>query len=108
MLTVPVVAEKFAELWPIAIVTFAGTVTSALLLLSDTTAATMAAFVSDTVHVLDEVPPSADGVQVSELNCGGAARVSVVVRETPLALAVTMALWSVPTCAAVAVKLAVV
>jgi len=108
LLTAPVVAEKFTELWPIAMVTLAGTVTIALLLLSDTAAATVAALVSDTVQVLDEVPPSVDGVQVSELNCAAATRFNVVGTETTPALAVTMALWSVPTCAAVAVKLAVV
>ena len=102
------VAKKFAELWPIAMVRFAGTVTRALLLLRDTNAAEVAALVRDTVHVLDELPPKVDGVQVSELNCAGADRVNVVGTETAPALAVTMAFWSVPTCAAVAVKLAVV
>jgi len=104
----PVLAVKFAELWPIAMVTFAGTVTSALLLLSETAAATVAAFVSETVHVLEEFPPNVDGAQLSELNCGGADSVNVVGTETAAALAVTMALWSVPTCVAVAVKPAVV
>jgi len=89
---VPVVAEKFAELWPIATVTFGGTVTSTLLLLSDTTAAAVAAFVNETVHVPDEFPPSVDGAQLSELNCAGADSVNVVGTETAPALAVTMAL----------------
>ena len=106
--TAPLAAEKFAALWPIAMVTLAGTVTSALLLLSDTVDAPVAALVSDTVQALDEFPPNVDGVQVSELNCAGATRFNVVGTETTPALAVTMALWSVPTCAAVAVKFAVV
>jgi len=66
--TAPVLAVKFAELWPIAMVTFAGTVTSALLLLSVTTAAEVAALVRDAVQVLDEFPPSVDGVQLSDVN----------------------------------------
>jgi len=105
---VPVVAAKFTELWPTAMLTVGGTVTNALLLLSDTTAATVAALVRATVQVVDEFPPTVDGVQVSALNCAGATRLSVVGTETAPALAVTMALWSVPTWAAVAVKLAVV
>jgi len=108
LLTAPVVAEKFAEVWLIAMVTDAGTVTRALLLPSNTTVAAEAALLSRTVQVLDEFPPKVVGVQVSELNCGGATRFSVVGTETAPALAVTMALWSVPACAAVAVKFAVV
>ena len=100
--------EKFAAVWLIATVTFGGTVARALLLLSNTTVAAVAALLSETVQVLDEFPPNVDGVQVSEINCGGATRFSVVGTETAPALAVTMALWSVPTCAAVEVKLAVV
>ena len=73
-------------------VTLAGTVTKALLLLSDTTAATMAGFVSDAVHVVDELPPNVDGVQVSELNWGGATRFNVVGTDTAPALAVTIPL----------------
>ena len=90
--TAAVAAEKFAELWPIAMVTFAGTVTIALLLLRETTAAAIAAFVSDAVHVVDELPPNVDGVQVNELNCGGATRFNVVGTDTAPALAVTMPL----------------
>ena len=86
------VAEKFTELWPTATVTVGGTVTSALLLLSDTTAADVAAFVNATVHVLDEFPPKVDGAQLSELNCAGADRVNVAGTDTAPALAVTMAL----------------
>ena len=105
---VPVVAEKLTELWPIAMVTLAGTVTKRLLLLSDTTAATMAGFVSDAVHVVDELPPTVDGTQAKELNCGGAAKVNVVGTDTAPALAVTIPVWSAVTSAAVAVKPAVV
>ena len=92
LLITPVVAEKLTEVWPIATITLAGTVTSTLLLLIETIAATTAAFVKATVQVLVEPAHIVDGVQVSELNCGGAIRLSVVVSETLPPLAVTMAL----------------
>jgi len=75
-----------------ATVTVSGTVTSTLLLLSDTTAAVVAAFVNETVHVLEEFPPNVDGAQLSELNWAGAESVNVAGTETAPALAVTMAL----------------
>jgi hypothetical protein len=62
------VAEKLTVLWPIATVTLAGVVTRALLLLSDTTAAEIAAFVRAAVQVVEVFAPNAEGVQVSELS----------------------------------------
>jgi hypothetical protein len=68
-------------------------VTPPLSLLSDSTVALVAAWFSDTVHALEEFPPSVDGVQETDITCtcAGATRFSVLVNEAPPALAVTTA-----------------
>ena len=76
------------------------------MLLIDTRAEEPAAFVRAAVQVLDELPPNVEGVQLSDDNAAGENRLSVLVRETPSAVAVTMAVWSALTWAAVAEKLA--
>jgi hypothetical protein len=93
LLSVPVVAVKFALVWPAEIVTLAGTVTLALLLLKVTVAAELAAPVRDTVQLAEEFELKLVGAQESVLSCAGATRFKVLVKETALALAVTTAVW---------------
>jgi hypothetical protein len=106
--TDPAVAVKVLLLDPEATVTVAGTVTAAW---SDdrlTVKAEVAALVSDTVQV--EIPPglSVVGRQLRDERATGAVNPSENVRETPLRVAVKVALVSVETAAAVAVNVAVV
>ena len=89
LLTVPEVAVKVALLWPDATMTFAGTVSNPLLLASETVAALVAALFKVTVQVLDALLPNVDGAQASALSCAGATRLTLFVRFTPPALAVT-------------------
>jgi hypothetical protein len=77
VLTVAVVAAKAALDWLAVTVTFAGTVSAPLLLLSETTVELMAALFRDTVQVLDALLPSDVGEQDTELSCAGALPVSV-------------------------------
>jgi hypothetical protein len=83
---------KVALLWPNATVTLAGTVSNPLLLASETVAALSAALFNVTVQVLDALLPKVDGAQASDESCAGATRLSVLVRLTLPALAVTTAL----------------
>jgi hypothetical protein len=61
-----------------------------------------------TVQVLDALLPRLEGAQASEESWAGATRLRVLVRFTLPALAVTTPVWLPLTCAAVAVKLALV
>jgi hypothetical protein len=92
--TVPEVAVKVTLLWPDGTVTLEGAESNALSLLSDTTVALGAAAFSVTVQVLDELLPSAEGAQESDVSCAGGAEafaVSVKVWETPFREAVSSA-----------------
>ena len=93
---------------PSATVTVAGTVTAAWLEDRLTVKADVAALVSDTVQV--EVPPglSAVGAQLREVSAAEAVNPSEKVAEPPFKVAVSVALASLETAAAVAVKLALV
>ncbi len=108
LLTVPVVAEKVALLWPAGTDTLAGTVSAALLLLSDTGVIAAAAWFSDTVQVLEALLPRVDGVQERDVRfvCAGAVRLSVNGWEPPFRLAVTITFWLLLTVAVVAEKVA--
>ncbi len=68
----PVVAANVADAWPAAIVTLAGTVSAALLLLRDTSAALAAGLLSDTTQLLEALLDSAEGLQEIDVNCAGA------------------------------------
>jgi hypothetical protein len=89
VVTVPAVAVNPADVAPEVTVTFAGTLTAALLLDSETTALPDAALFRLTVQL--DVPPLAtvDGVQLTELivAAAGASAVSEVDTETLLAVA---------------------
>ena len=89
MVTVPAVAVNPADVAPEFTVTFAGTLTAALLLESETSALPDAALFRLTVQL--DVPPLAtvDGVQLTELivAAAGASAVSEVDTETLLAVA---------------------
>jgi hypothetical protein len=89
--TVPVIAEKVALLWPACAVTLPGTETIPLLLPSGITVAPVAAWLSDSVHMLDELPPNVEGAQERDVCCAGAIKSSVLVSETPPPLAVRTA-----------------
>lgn len=86
--TVPDVAAKVAMLWPDATTTLAGRVSNPLLLASVTVAALVAALFKVTVQMLDALLPNAKGVQVSDVSCAGASRLSVLGRLALPALAV--------------------
>jgi len=103
-----VLAENVALLWPAWIEALAGTVTTTLLLLSDTDVMAAAFWFSVTVQVLEALLPNVDGVHDKDVSCAGATRFRVLVRVMPPALAVTIAAWLLLTCAAVAVKLPLV
>ena len=92
LLTLPEAAANVAVLWPERTVTLAGTVSSALLLFSETVAALAAALFNATVHVLDELLPSVDGEQETDVSCVGALAVRVKVLEVPFKLPVSTAL----------------
>ena len=89
LLTVPEAAAKVALLWPDATTTLEGTVSNPLLLASETVAALVEALFKVTVQVLDALLPNVEGAQASELSCAGATRLTLFVRFTPPALAVT-------------------
>jgi hypothetical protein len=105
VVTVPAVAVNPTEVPPELTVTFAGTLTAALLLDSETTALPDAALFRLTVQL--DVPPLAtvDGVQLSELTSAVALAVTdTVVCAVPLYVAVIVAVWPVVTVPAVAVN----
>jgi hypothetical protein len=87
-LTVPAVAVKVPLLAPV-IVTLAGTGSVPLLL--DRFTVTVPDFDSVTVQVVVWPVPRADGVQLTEDNCGGDTRFTVKVCEAPPPEAVTTA-----------------
>ena len=106
LLTVPEVAVKVALLWPVATVTLAGTVSIALLLVSEMVAALVAVLFNVTVQVLDALLPRAEGAQANEVSCAGALALSVKDWETSLRVAVSRADWLDVTAATVAVNVA--
>ena len=91
LLTVPEVAVKAAMLWPVATVTLAGTVSIALLLVSETVAPLVVAWFNVTVQVLDALLPRVEGAQASDVSCAGAVALRVKVCEAPLSVAVSSA-----------------
>lgn len=91
LLTVPEAAVNVALFWLAAITTLAGTVSAALLLESATVAALAAALFKVTVQVLDELLPSVEGAQASDVSCAGALAVTVKVCEAPFRAAVSRA-----------------
>src|ERR1700720_1048323 len=93
LLTVPVVAENVALLWPAWIDTLAGTVTEALSLVSDTDDMAAAFWFSVTVQVLDALLPSVDGVHDKDVSCAGALTVTTKVCEALFRVAVSVAFW---------------
>jgi hypothetical protein len=82
---------KVALLWPDATVTLAGTVSSPLLLASDTVAALVAALLNVTVQMPDALLPRVVGAQASDVSCAaaGAVALSVKLWETPFMVAVS-------------------
>jgi len=68
LLTVPEVAVKVALLWPDVTVTLTGTVSTPLLLASETVAALLAAWFNVTVQVLDAPLPSVEGAQATDVS----------------------------------------
>jgi len=109
LLTDPELAENVALLWPVWTVTFAGTDSNPLLLLSsDTTAALVAAAFSFTVQVADRLLVNAAGVQDSDVSCADAAAAAVTAKvfEMPLRVAVSMATWLEVTAATLALNAA--
>jgi hypothetical protein len=84
-------AVNVALVCPAAIVTLAGTVTFALLLLSAITAAELAVPVSETAQEAEPLAPKLVGEHESVLNCAAATRFKVLVNEAPFALAAIVA-----------------
>lgn len=78
-----------ALLWPVAIVTLAGTVSNPVLLERDTVAALVAALFNVAVQVLVALLPRVEGAHARDVICAAATRLRVLVRFTPPALAVT-------------------
>ena len=81
---VPVVAANVVLARPAGTVTLAGTDRAVILLPIATTTALAAAWLSDTVQVLEALLPKVAGVQDSPLSCAGAVRVSTNDREPAL------------------------
>jgi len=99
----------------VAVVAFAATVTDDGVvnseLLSDSVTAVPpvgAALLNVTVHVLVPLELTVVGLHASDDNVTGADRLTVAVCETPLSVAVTVALWSLVIVPAVTVNVAVV
>ena len=88
---VPAVAVKVAVVAAAATVTEAGTVRAALLLDKVTAVAADAVLLRVTVQVLEAPEPRLVGLQATEESTVGATRLRVAVWETPLKVAVTMA-----------------
>src|SRR6266852_1981743 len=91
LLTVPALAGKVALLWPRAMVTLAGTISTVVLLLRETVRAPGAALFNNTVHVIEALLPKADGAQDTEASWAGPRRFRLKVTLAPLALAVKTA-----------------
>jgi len=109
LLTDPELAEKVALLWSARMVTFAGTESNPLLLLSsDTTAAVVAGALNFTMQAVDRLLVNAAGVQDNDVSCTDAAAVAVTANffETPPRVAVSMATWLEVTEATLALKAA--
>jgi hypothetical protein len=106
---VPAVAEKVAVVAPDATVTEAGTVK--VVLLSEIASAKPpdgAALLNVTVQVLAAPEARLEGLQLSAEGVAGATKVSVLVAEVELAVAVTTAVASAVTALTVAANVAVV
>jgi hypothetical protein len=104
---VPLVAPKVAVADPAATVTVAGTVSAGALLDSVMLAPPLgAAWFSVMVQVLEESCPRLVGLQLSEETCTGATRLMLAILETPLRVAVSVAVWLELQLPAVAVELA--
>jgi len=73
-------------------ITLAGAVSAVLLLLIATVTAPVAAWLSDTVQVLDALLPNVAGVQDSPVSCAGAVAVRPKICAPPLNEAV---IWAV-------------
>ena len=109
MVTDEAVAVNDAPDCPLLTVTLGGTVTLVLLLFRDTLKPPEGA--TALRPIVQDADPGAltlAGVQENELITGGPDRVTVVPRETELAVAVTVAVWLELTWAAEAVKFALV
>jgi hypothetical protein len=91
VVTAAVAAAKVAVLWPAEMVTPAGTVNAALLLLSAIVPATRAALFSAMVQVLKALLLNAAGEHDTEEICAGAIALRVKVLKRPLRVAVRMA-----------------
>jgi hypothetical protein len=100
---------KLALAEPNATVTLAGAVSAAVLLERATTAPAAAAAL-DNITVQVEAPPGdkVSGAHDTPVNEAGAIRVTLVVREPPFRVAVTVTVWSTDTVPATATKLAIV
>lgn len=107
-LTVAVVAWNVPLLAPALIVTLAGTVSAPVLLESVTDDTAVAGFVRVAVQVAACADPSVPGEQLNDDSRTGATRISEAVWETPLAFAVTTAVWSAVMVGTVATNEAVV
>jgi hypothetical protein len=104
---VPAVAAKFAELLPDATVTDAGTVRVLRLLNRPTTAPPVpAALVKVTVQVELAPVPTLAGLHDTPLTSGGFTSAMLAVFELEPRVAVTVAVWSLVTVPAVAMKFA--
>jgi len=106
LVMVPAVAVNIAVLEPDATDTVAGTVNSALLLLSDTVEAALAAFERVTVQLEVAADPRDAGVQDNRLTTDCDAREMEADCEPPFSDAVTDAVWSLVMVPAVAVNVA--
>ena len=95
-----------AVLAPLATLTLAGTVNSAVLLASATPVALVAAFVNVTVQLALWPEPNVVGEHATEERAAGDTIASEYVTATVLALAVMVADWLLASDATVAVKLA--
>jgi hypothetical protein len=91
VVTVAVVAVKVAVLWPAETVTLAGTLNTALLLLSAIVPAARAALFSAIVQVLEALLLNIAGEHETEEICAGTIALRVKVLERPLRVAVRMA-----------------
>src|SRR5450631_2285480 len=81
LLTVPEVAGKVMLLWPEGTVTPGGTVSTPLLLLSETAAALPVGLFKVTVQVLDVLLPSVEGAHASDVSCAAELAVRLNVWE---------------------------
>jgi hypothetical protein len=68
LVSVPVVAENVALVWPDDTVTLEGTLSAVLLLLSAMAVLEVGAGFTETVHVLEALEPMLEGVQLTEVS----------------------------------------